>query len=127
VETRIPGGLLGAPERLVLEFPLTETVTISDLIRAKIEEEAKNLAAQTVLDGQSRPNRLGREYRSVERERVSQPIDLPTEVRNAQQAFAAGRFLILVDGQRYTRLDEQVMLKLQSTVRFIRLMPLTGG
>jgi hypothetical protein len=126
VETKIPGGLLGAPECLVLEFPLEEVLTVQELIRLKVEEEIRRLVAMETLD-----RHPGREYRNIEAGETSAPglagLDPEAEVRKAQQAFASGRFLILVNGRRYTRLDEQLTLAPQTTVKFIRLMPLTGG
>lgn len=131
VETKIPGGWLGAPEHLVLEFALEEAIDVAGLIRLKVEEEASRLAAMQTLDGEASPPRLGREYRDLqasgELAPAQLPLDIDAEVRSAQRAFAAGRFLILVDGQRYTRLDEPVALGPHSTVKFVRLMPLTGG
>jgi hypothetical protein len=124
VETKIPGGLLGSPEHLVLEFPLEETLTVKELIRLKVEEEARRLAALETLGQPAGPGSLGREYQDV---RPAEPIDLAAEVYKAQQAFSSGRFVILVNGRRYTRLDEQVTLAPQTTVKFIRLMPLRGG
>ncbi len=129
VETRIPGGLLGAPDRLVLEFPWEETLSIGELIRLKVEEEARRLAAMETLDQLPRRASLGREYQELTATPPPPPtpMNLATEVHKAQQAFANGRFLILVNGQRYTRLDEQVTLTPQTNIKFIRLMPLTGG
>ena len=124
VETKIPGGLLGVPERLVLEFPLEETLTVKELIRLKVEEEARRLAALETLGRSAGPGSLGREYQDG---RPAGPVDLAAEVYKAQQAFASGRFVILANGRHYTRLDEQVTLAPQTTVKFIRLMPLTGG
>ena len=129
VETTIPGGFLGAPARLVLEFPLQETVSVADLIRLKVEEEARRLIAMQTLD-QCPEAGLGREYQDLTSGALAilpQPLDLEAEVHKAQQAFAEGRFLILVDGHRYTRLDEPVTLTPQSAAKFVRLMPLTGG
>jgi hypothetical protein len=131
VETRIPGGFLGAPSRLVLEYPLEETINIADLIRLKVEEEARRLAAMQTLAQRPAEAGLGREYQDLgvlgAPAPAPQPIDLEAEVQKAQQVFTAGRFLILVDGRRYTQLDEPVTLKPQSAVKFVRLMPLTGG
>jgi hypothetical protein len=131
VETRIPGGFLGAPSRLVLEYPLEETISIAELIRLKVEEEARRLAAMQTLAQRPVETSLGREYQDLGAlggpPPALQPIDLEAEVQKAQQAFAAGRFLILVDRQRYTQLDEPVALTPQSDVKFVRLMPLTGG
>ena len=131
VETRIPGGFLGAPSRLVLEYPLEETMDIAELIRLKVEEEARRLAAMQTMAQRPAETRLGPEYQDLSVLAASvpepQPLDLEAEVQKAQQAFAAGKFLILVDGRRYARLDERVTLMPQSAVKFVRLMPLTGG
>jgi len=131
VETRIPGGFLGAPSRLVLEYPLEETINIAELIRLKVEEEARRLAAMQTMAQRPAEANLGREYQDLSvlgaPTLTPQPIDLEVEVQKAQQAFAAGKFLILADGQRYTQLDEPVTLTPQSDVKFVRLMPLTGG
>jgi hypothetical protein len=114
IETRTPGGLLGEPERLVLEFPLQETLTVQELIRLKVEEEARRLAGLRVLEQPAVPP-------------LPAALDLESQVRQAQQAFVTNQFLILVDGQRYTQLDQSITLGPQTTVKFIRLMPLTGG
>jgi len=131
VETKIPGGFLGAPSRLVLEYPLEETINIAELIRLKVEEEARRLAAMQTLAHRPAEANLGREYQDLGELGAPlptpRPIDLEAEVKKAQQTFATGRFLILVDGQRYTQLDEPVSLTPQSDVKFVRLMPLTGG
>ena len=101
VETKIPGGLLGAPERLILEFPLQETISIRRLIRLKVEEEARRLAAMETLKRPAQHVSMGREYRDIEIGAAPCALDISAEVRKAQQAFEAGRFLILANGQRY--------------------------
>ena len=115
----------------MLEYPLEETINIAELIRLKVEEEAQRLAAMQTLAQRPAETSLGREYQDLGAlgapPPTPQPIDLETEVQKAQQAFAASRFLILVDGRRYTQLDEPVSLTPQSDVKFVRLMPLTGG
>ena len=114
---------------LTLEFSLQGVLCVADLVRLKVEEEARHLIAMQALDQHSEV-RLGCEYQDLTCGTAAilpQPLDLEAEVRKAQQAFAEGRFLILVDGCRYTRLDEPVTLTPQSVARFIRLMPLTGG
>lgn len=100
-----------------------------DLIRLKVEEEARQLAAFEVLDQRDQPPQVGREYNDPAAPAIHPrtPAEIQAQVSKAQNAFAAGRFLILVNGQRYTHLDEQIVLTPQTTVKFIRLMPLTGG
>ena len=55
------------------------------------------------------------------------PLDPALEVEKALRAFAAGTYVILVDGRRVERLDEVVPFAPGTKVTFLRLMPLVGG
>jgi hypothetical protein len=54
-------------------------------------------------------------------------VDEEISVATALEAFEDGRYLVLVDGRQYERLDEQVFMERESTVTFLRLVPLAGG
>ena len=88
VETKIPGGWLGAPERLVLEYPLEEKITIAELIRLKVEEEARRVIAMQTLDQHPAKTVLGREYRDLGAcgalAPTPQPLNLEAEAQKAQ-------------------------------------------
>lgn len=57
------------------------------------------------------------------------PAPPPTDVaiETAIEAFQDGLFLVLVDGRQESELDAQVMIGVDSTVTFIRLVALAGG
>lgn len=63
------------------------------------------------------------EIESVE----TKPINTKNEIRYACQAFQQRRFFITVNGEQVVALDDMVSLTENSTVLFIRLMPLVGG
>ena len=54
-------------------------------------------------------------------------INTTNEIKKAQQAFASGTYLIVVDGQQAGSLDEVLTLKADSKVMFVRMTPLVGG
>jgi hypothetical protein len=43
------------------------------------------------------------------------------------RAFARSRFLLLVDDQQATDLDQELLLTVESQLTFIKLVPLVGG
>lgn len=52
--------------------------------------------------------------------------DMEAAVKNALQCFEDGMIALFADGVRYTKLDEQIPLKEQSEVTFVRLVFLAG-
>lgn len=50
-----------------------------------------------------------------------------TEAKKAQIAFQEGRFFIIIDNKQVESLDTSIVLKPNSSVQFIRLVPLIGG
>src|SRR5207244_1429752 len=56
-----------------------------------------------------------------------QEVDVEAAVERALQAFEDGIYLVLVDREQCSRLDEQVYIGEDSTVTFLRLVALAGG
>jgi hypothetical protein len=56
-----------------------------------------------------------------------QEVDEETAVGTAWQAFEDGLYLVVIDGQEYRCLDEQIFLQPDSEITFIRLALLAGG
>lgn len=48
-------------------------------------------------------------------------------VQTAKQAFEDGLYLVLVDDQQYTSLDDEIRLRPNGKVTFVRLVALAGG
>jgi hypothetical protein len=49
------------------------------------------------------------------------------QVERAVRAFTTGTLLIMVDGSQAETLDDEIEVRVDSTVDFLRLMPLIGG
>jgi hypothetical protein len=58
---------------------------------------------------------------------TDQAINADKELDRCLKAFSAGKFHIVVDGQWFRHLDDQVELHEDSKVLFLRLVPLVGG
>jgi hypothetical protein len=58
---------------------------------------------------------------------LSQAVDEEVAVATALQAFEDGLYLIFLDDQQQTDLDESVILHSHSHLTFIRLVALAGG
>jgi len=116
-----------------LEF-LTERVTVRELIRARIYQEVTEYNARQVgnagqlveFRGLVQPagsERTG----SGSRLRKPRKIDWQEQYAKAINGFQANGFLVLVDDRQLVDLDEEVTLRVDSRVSFLRLVALVGG
>ncbi|MGD8240634.1 MAG: hypothetical protein PVH68_18910 [Armatimonadota bacterium] len=144
VESRITGEGRGTPalDSVKLELP-TEQITVAALIERAVREQVRSLLERRELEAEEAQRILDRQYLTPKelyeqaeqgavrypsrRRRGVREIDPEAEVRNAQQGFADGSYLILVGGRQVERLDEELTLSPESKVAFVRLMPLAGG
>lgn len=145
VRSRVVGGSPNDPvlAPVTLNLP-EETITVAELIRRTVEEQVGELRARQYLDFEQARRTLDRQYLTAE-EMVEQAeqgairprpsrralhprqVDPEAEVARALHAFEGGAYLILVDGRRVERLDEEIRFAPGTTVTFLRLMPLVGG
>ncbi len=54
-------------------------------------------------------------------------IDAQKAIEKALNAFEMSHYYVIVDGIQVSNLDDEVKLELNSKVRFIRVIPLSGG
>lgn len=116
-----------------LEF-LTERVTVRELIRARIYQEVTEHNARQASKGG-----LLVEFRGLvqpegaertgsgSRLRTARKIDWQEQYAKAINGFQVNGFLVLVDDRQLTDLDEEVVLRVDSRVSFLRLVALVGG
>lgn len=125
-----------------------ETLTVRALIARTVEQQIQTLLGDKADSPESIENAqqaLTKQYLSVQDiEAMSQqgsiripdsdetttkakPINPEEEIRYACKAFRQRRFFISVNGEQPLELDEMVTLTENSTVLFVRLMPLVGG
>ena len=112
---------------LTLEF-LTERVTARELIRSRVYQEVTeyNARAPGYFRGLVQPTEAERVLNGSKL-RQGRKIDWEAQYEKALKAFAGNGFLLLVDNRQVTDLDEVVELRHDSTVSFLRLVPLVGG
>lgn len=92
-----------AEPALTLEI-LTSEITAGELLRRRVEEEARQRAAE----GRS-------------------PVDADVQIERATLAFQAQQLLLLVDDRQVESLDEELRIGVDTKVTFLRLLPLVGG
>lgn len=112
---------------LTLDF-LTETITVSELIRERVYEEVRqyNAAMPEYFRGLVQPANAEATlngHRLRERRRV----DWEKQCQLALEAFERNGFFILVDDRQVESLDETITIAPTTQVSFVKLVPLVGG
>ena len=117
----------GRMNELTLEF-LNERVSVRELIRSRVYQEVTEYNARMpeYYRGLVQPTdaeRVLNGYRLRERRK----LDWEAQYQKAIQAFQGNGFMILVDDRQVVELDAEVELRHDSTVTFLKLVPLVGG
>jgi hypothetical protein len=106
----------------------TETVTIKEIIEARVRQEVDNYNKRMpeyytglVEPGDAEKTINGYKLRS------KKTIDAEKQVYVALDAFQKNGFFVLIDNKQCTSLDQTVQLRNDTYVSFIKLTPLVGG
>jgi hypothetical protein len=104
----------------------SSTSTLREIIRRRVQQEVErfNQSDVDVFHGLVAPGETERILNGV-RERRS--LNWQEQFARALAAFSRNGFLVLVDDRQITALDEVIPLTEQTTVTFLRLVPLIGG
>ncbi|MFL5340154.1 MAG: hypothetical protein ACJ8F7_08375 [Gemmataceae bacterium] len=107
---------------------LTERLTVRELIRSRVYQEVQdfNLKQGREFRGLVQPE--GAE-KSLNGWKLKKPrkLDWHKQFDRAVEAFTANQVLILVNDRQAESLDEEIVVAPDTTVTFLRLMPLVGG
>lgn len=112
-------------EALTLDF-LTTRITLRELLRRRVYEEVREYNAAPHRDFRGLIPPLARKLAGGGAPRP-QKVEWEPQLDRAVEAFQRGRFLVLVGDRQVTNLDEEIELKLETEVTFVRLVPLVGG
>src|SRR5690349_14812500 len=113
----------------------SETVTLESavatprrLIESRVRQEVErfNQSETEVFAGLVQPEESERILNGF-RMKNRRTLDADAQVRRACASFEQNGFLLLVDGQQVTQLDETVALRADSEIQFVKLVPLVGG
>ena len=105
-----------------------ERITVRDLIRQRVwhEVEEYNRRKPDTFRGLVQPTDSERTLNGY---RLKQPraIDATAQFAKAVDAFRGNQIIMLVDDRQVDSLDEEITLRPNTRVSFLRLTPLVGG
>lgn len=111
---------------------LSSTITLRELIRRRVYEEVQEYHAappSAAFRGLVTPNDTESALNGLKP--VSHPvkrrIDWEVQYERALQAFTGNGFFVLVGDRQVESLDEELELKVNTEVSFLKLVPLVGG
>jgi hypothetical protein len=106
----------------------SDTVTIKDVIEARVKQEVENYNKKLpeYFNGLVEPNDAEKTINGYKL-RGKKGIDAEKQVYVALDAFQKNAFFVLVDNQQSTSLDQEVHIKPNTSISFVKLTPLVGG
>lgn len=105
-----------------------EVVTARELIRERVRQEVEeyNRRQPEYFRGLVQPADAERTLNGF-RLKKSRPLDWPEQYDKAVEAFHRNGFILLVDDRQVDDVDALIEVRPQTTVTFLRLVPLVGG
>jgi hypothetical protein len=107
---------------------LTSRITVRELIRARVYQEVYqyNLDRPEYFQGLIQPSDAERSLNGFKmRERRS--IDPEKQFEMAIKAFYSNGFIVLLDDRQVDELEDEIEVRTDTTITFLKLVPLVGG
>jgi hypothetical protein len=106
-----------------------ERLTLRELIRRRIHQEVAehNAASPEPVRPLVQPTATERALNGDRGERPHRRIDAQRQVALAEEAFGRNGFVVLVGDRQVEQLDDEVDLRRDTEVTFLKLVPLVGG
>ena len=117
----------GNNQGFTLDVP-TESITVRELIRARVYREVReyNIRQPEYFRGLVQPTGAERTLNGFKVRRWRR-IDPEEQFETAIESFYRNGFLILVDAQQVDELEEEIEASPETTVTFLKLLPLVEG
>jgi len=119
---------IGKPEHTFTVHITGESITVRELIRARVFQEVEefNNNQPAIFRMLVQP---GEAERTLNGFKFHQPrqVDPQAQFEKALQAFEGNGFLVLVDDRQVEALDDEIALRPETSVSFLKLVPLVGG
>ena len=105
-----------------------ERITVRDLIRARVYREVHeyNVSQPEYFHGLVQPSDAERSLNGFKM-RKRRRIDPEGQFELAKRAFYTNGFILLVDDRQVDELEEEIEIRPDTTVTFLKLVPLVGG
>jgi hypothetical protein len=107
---------------------LDEHITVRELIRARVYREVRdyNLDQPEFFHGLVQPSDAERSLNGFKM-RSRRRIDPVRQFELAKRAFYTNAFILLVDDRQVDELEDEIEIRPDTTVTFLKLVPLVGG
>jgi hypothetical protein len=107
---------------------LDEHITVRELIRARVYREVRdyNLDQPEYFHGLVQPSDAERSLNGFKM-RSRRRIDPVRQFELAKRAFYTNAFILLVDDRQVDELEDEIEIGPDTTVTFLKLVPLVGG
>ncbi len=108
---------------------LDETLTVREIIRARIWQEVQDYNSQQhagVFRGLIEPTEAEARMNGS-KTKAFKPIDWEKQFETAQRAFESNGFFILIGNRQAETLDEVFATVAETEVSFVKFVPLVGG
>lgn len=114
-------------QEIALEFA-TDVVTVQDIITSRVIKEVENYNTKLpeYFNGLIEPSDAEKTLNGYKL-KPKKVIDAEKQVYVALDAFQRNVFFVLIDNLQSESLDQQVELRKDTTISFIKLTPLVGG
>ncbi len=114
-------------ERFTLDVT-TERITVRELIRSRVNREVRdyNLRQPEYFRGLVQPTGAERTLNGY-KVRQGRKLDPEKQFEKAIESFHRNGFLILVNDRQVEELDDEIEVRPDTTVAFLKLVPLVGG
>jgi hypothetical protein len=105
-----------------------ERITVQELIRARVYREVHeyNLDQPPYFQGLVQPSDAERSLNGFKMRRRRR-IDPEKQFELAKRAFYSNGFILLVDDRQVDEFEDEIEIRLDTTVTFLKLVPLVGG
>jgi hypothetical protein len=125
-ETTFDAG--GDEERGFTLHVVDERITVRELIRARVYREVRdyNLDQPEYFQGLVQPSDAERSLNGFKM-RSRRRIDPERQFELAKRAFYSNGFILLVDDRQVDELEDEIQIRPDTTVTFLKLVPLVGG
>jgi hypothetical protein len=117
----------GDNEEFTLDVPV-ERITIRELIRTRVYQEVRdyNLRQPEYFRGLVQPTDAERTLNGF-KVRQRRKLDPEKQFERAIKSFYRNGFLVLVNDRQVDDLEEEIEIRPDTTVTFLKLVPLVGG
>jgi len=110
---------------------MNEVMTLREIIKARIYQEVTDFnrkeAELSTFNGLVQPGEVVPTIPTPNGVRKRRVIDWEEQVEKALAAFETNGFFVLVDDKQAESLDQRFDVAVETTVSFVKLVPLVGG